>query len=55
MRFKSKKTNGYTIYAVSGVNTISFAIDFEDADTAGLLGFAIEGNIRDTCTSSIIR
>ncbi|MBI5025669.1 MAG: hypothetical protein HZC12_02865 [Nitrospirae bacterium] len=42
MRFKSKKTNGYTIYAVSGVNTISFAIDFEDADTAGLLGFSIE-------------
>lgn len=42
MRFKSKKTNGYTIYAVSGVNTISFAIDFEDADTTGLLGFAVE-------------
>jgi phosphatidylserine/phosphatidylglycerophosphate/cardiolipin synthase-like enzyme len=27
---------------VSGVNTISFAIDFEEADTAGLLGFAVE-------------
>ncbi len=29
MRFRSKKTDGFTIYAVSGVNTISFAIDFE--------------------------
>jgi len=42
MRFKSKKIDGYTICAVSGVNTISFAIDFENADTTGLLGFAIE-------------
>jgi hypothetical protein len=41
MRFKSK-TNGYTRYAASGVNTISFAVDFEDADTTGLLGFAVE-------------
>jgi phosphatidylserine/phosphatidylglycerophosphate/cardiolipin synthase-like enzyme len=42
MRFISKKTEGYTIYAVSGVNTISFAIDSTDANTSGLLGFAIE-------------
>ena len=42
MRFKSDKTDGYTIYAVSGVNTISFAIDFEEAETTGLLGFAVE-------------
>jgi phosphatidylserine/phosphatidylglycerophosphate/cardiolipin synthase-like enzyme len=42
MRFKSRKTDGYIIYAVSGVNTISFAIDFEQANTKGLLGFAIE-------------
>ena len=42
MRAKSKKTNGYTIYAVSGVNTVSFAIDFREANTKGLLGFALE-------------
>ncbi len=42
MRAKSKKTSGYTIYAVSGTNTISFAIDFRDADTSGLLGFSVE-------------
>jgi len=42
MRFVSPKTNGYTVYAVSGVNTVSFAIDFDDADTKGLLGFAVE-------------
>lgn len=42
MRFKSKKISGYTIYAISGVNTISFAIDFTNADTRGLLGFAVE-------------
>ncbi len=35
-------TNGYTVYAVTGTNTISFAIDFEKANTSGLLGFAIE-------------
>ncbi len=42
MRFTSKKTEGYVVYAVSGVNTISFAIDFADANTKGLLGFAVE-------------
>jgi phosphatidylserine/phosphatidylglycerophosphate/cardiolipin synthase-like enzyme len=42
MRFKSSLQKGYRIYAVSGVNTISFAIDFEKADTADLLGFAVE-------------
>ena len=42
MRSKSKKTGGYTVYAVSGTNTISFAIDFREADTQGLLGFAVE-------------
>lgn len=42
MRAISKKTNGYTIYAVSGTNTISFAIDFRNASTKGLLGFAVE-------------
>jgi phosphatidylserine/phosphatidylglycerophosphate/cardiolipin synthase-like enzyme len=42
MRFKSKKTDGYQIFAVTGTNTVSFGIDFDDADTKGLLGFAVE-------------
>lgn len=42
MRSKSKKTGGYLAYAVSGTNTISFAIDSKEADTKGLLGFAVE-------------
>jgi phosphatidylserine/phosphatidylglycerophosphate/cardiolipin synthase-like enzyme len=42
MRFRSQPTSGYVIHAVSGINTISFAIDSTDADTAGLLGFAVE-------------
>ena len=42
MRFKSRKTDGYQIFAVSGTNTISFGIDYDDADTKGLLGFAVE-------------
>jgi len=42
MRFVSPKTNGYVLYAVSGTNSVSFAIDFEQADTTGLLGFAVE-------------
>jgi phosphatidylserine/phosphatidylglycerophosphate/cardiolipin synthase-like enzyme len=42
MRFKSPKVDGYQIFAVSGTNTISFGVDFENADTRGLLGFAIE-------------
>src|SRR3954471_9373427 len=42
MRFKSRKIGGYRAYAVTGVNTVSFAIDFRDADTSGLLGFAVE-------------
>ncbi len=42
MRFKSRKTDGYQVFAVSGTNTISFGIDFDGADTRGLLGFAVE-------------
>jgi hypothetical protein len=42
MRFKSSKTGGYQIFAVSGTNTVSFAIDADDANTQGLLGFAVE-------------
>ena len=42
MRFKSPAVDGYQIFAVSGTNTISFGIDFENANTKGLLGFAVE-------------
>ena len=42
MRAISQQKHGYTIYAVSGTNTISFAIDFREADISGLLGFAVE-------------
>lgn len=42
MRFKSAAVGGYQVYAVTGTNTVSFAIDFQDADTRDLLGFAIE-------------
>ncbi|MBL7725859.1 MAG: hypothetical protein JNK27_17100 [Chitinophagaceae bacterium] len=42
MRFKSAKTEGYIVYAVTGTNTVSFAIDFRDANTKKLLGFAVE-------------
>jgi phosphatidylserine/phosphatidylglycerophosphate/cardiolipin synthase-like enzyme len=42
MRFKSKTQDGYTIYAVSGVHTVSFGIDAPRTRTKGLLGFAVE-------------
>ena len=43
MRFKSSKQRGYQVFAVTGVNTLSFAISTSaTADTAGLLGFAVE-------------
>jgi len=42
MRAVSKKTEGYIIYCVSGTNTVSFAIDFRQANIKGLLGFAVE-------------
>lgn len=42
MRFKSSRTDGYLAFAVTGTNTISFAIDASKANTKGLLGFAIQ-------------
>ncbi len=42
MRVKSSSKNSYTIYAISGTNTVSFAIDFRQADTKGLLGYSVE-------------
>jgi phosphatidylserine/phosphatidylglycerophosphate/cardiolipin synthase-like enzyme len=44
MRFKSSAVAGYKAFAVTGVNSISFAIDFTKAKTEGLLGFAVERN-----------
>ncbi len=42
MRFKSPTVGGYTVLAVTGANTVSFAVDYTAADTTGLLGFAVE-------------
>src|SRR5215211_293233 len=42
MRFKSQPTNSYQVFAVSGVNTISFGIQAGEDAKAGLLGFAVE-------------
>lgn len=42
MRFRSDKTAVGQVFAVSGINTISFAIDASDATRQGLLGFAVE-------------
>lgn len=42
MRFKSRKVDGFCVYAVSGVNTVSFAIDATEGARAGLLGFTVD-------------
>lgn len=42
MRFKSPATDGFRAFAVTGVNTVSFAITATDAAKKGLLGFAVE-------------
>lgn len=42
MRFRSTKVDGFQIYAVSGINTISFAIEASENARTGLLGFAVE-------------
>ena len=42
MRFKSEKTGGFQVFAVSGVNTVSFGIDATAKAKKGLLGFAVE-------------
>jgi phosphatidylserine/phosphatidylglycerophosphate/cardiolipin synthase-like enzyme len=41
MRFKSKVVSGSQVYAVAGVNTMSFAIKASSALKKGLLGFAV--------------
>ena len=42
MRFKSVVQNGFRVFAVTGINTISFAIEATDQAKGGLLGFGIE-------------
>jgi phosphatidylserine/phosphatidylglycerophosphate/cardiolipin synthase-like enzyme len=42
MRFKSGSTDGFTVYAVSGVNTISFGIDATKEARKKLLGFEVQ-------------
>jgi phosphatidylserine/phosphatidylglycerophosphate/cardiolipin synthase-like enzyme len=41
MRFKSKEVDGFTVYAVSGINTVSFGINATAAAKKNLLGFAV--------------
>lgn len=47
MRFKSPLAGGYCIYAVTGTNTVSFGIDYSDADITGLLGFSVKRSYPD--------
>lgn len=42
MRFKSPKVGGFRVFAVAGVNTISFGIQATAAAKKGLLGFSVE-------------
>ena len=42
MRFKSAKRDGFQVFAVSGVNTVSFGIEASAKARVGLLGFAVE-------------
>ena len=42
MRFKSQQAGGFQVFAVTGVNTISFAIEASKEAKEGLLGFAVE-------------
>src|SRR5262245_18694274 len=46
MRFKSPQTDGFQAFAVTGVNTISFAISATEEAKKGLLGFAVERGIK---------
>jgi len=42
MRFKSPKVGGFQVFAVAGVNTISFAIKATEAAKDRLLGFTVQ-------------
>jgi phosphatidylserine/phosphatidylglycerophosphate/cardiolipin synthase-like enzyme len=42
MRFKSRQSKPFQVFAVTGVNTISFGIKADENAKKGLLGFAVE-------------
>lgn len=42
MRFKSSKQAGFQVFAVTGVNTVSFGLTATETAKKGLLGFAVE-------------
>ena len=42
MRFKSTKQDGFQVFAIAGVNTVSFGITATDSARQNLLGFAVE-------------
>ena len=42
MRFKSSKVDGFRVFAVAGINTVSFGIEASAESRKGLLGFAVE-------------
>ena len=42
MRFASKTVNGFRVYAVTGINTVSFGITATAAARKNLLGFGVE-------------
>jgi hypothetical protein len=42
MRFKSRPTDGFQVFVVTGVNTVSFAIQADANARRGLLGFMVE-------------
>ena len=42
MRFKSAASLDFQVFAVSGINTVSFGIQASDSGKQGLLGFAVE-------------
>ena len=42
MRFKSATVGGFKVFAVSGINTVSFGIEASTAARKDLLGFGVE-------------
>jgi phosphatidylserine/phosphatidylglycerophosphate/cardiolipin synthase-like enzyme len=42
MRFKSHQVGGFRVFAVAGVNTVSFGIEATTAAKKGLLGFSVK-------------
>lgn len=42
MRFVSPQSDGFRVFAVSGTNTVSFAVQSSESARRGVLGFAVE-------------